>query len=130
MSSADFRSYKRVYAKFRRLGYYVSEAEDNYKILLYDELKAAKIYDFTEFNASFEPAQEKTEGEEAKKDETEKEETKKEEKTASLLDKMEEARVKDQKDAEEKKDPEIVKKGKFEVDLDKIDLTKMDDFKK
>jgi hypothetical protein len=50
MSSADFRSYKRVYAKFRRLGYYVSEAEDNYKILLYDELKAAKIYDFTEFD--------------------------------------------------------------------------------
>jgi hypothetical protein len=47
MSSADFRSYKRIYAKFRRLGYYVGEAEDNYKILLYDELKAAEIYDFT-----------------------------------------------------------------------------------
>ena len=59
MSSADFRSYKRIYAKFRRLGYYVNEAEDNYKILLFDELKAADIYDFTDFDAAH-PVEEKT----------------------------------------------------------------------
>ena len=86
-SSADMRSYKRIYSKFRRLGYYVNEAEENYKILLYDELKAADIYDFSEFDE--ENVEVTTTGEE-KNEEVTKEEEKKEGKVPTLLDKMEE----------------------------------------
>jgi hypothetical protein len=139
MRSADFRSYKRVFAKFRRLGYYVAEAEDNYKILLYDELKSADIYDFTTFDAEHpkkvEDATDKsTEASEAPKEGETKEETKKVEaaeflkedkKTPTLLEKMDEAREKERKEAESKRDPEVVRKAKFEIDFDKVDLSKM-----
>lgn len=49
LKSMDMLTYRRVFAKFRRLGYYVQETEHNYKTLLYDLMKMCGCYDFTEF---------------------------------------------------------------------------------
>jgi hypothetical protein len=54
---------------------------------------------------------------------------KEEKKTPTLLDKMDEAREKERKEAESKKDPEVVRKAKFEIDFDKVDLSKMAEYK-
>jgi hypothetical protein len=52
LKCADMLHYRRMFAKFRRLSYFVSETEVNYRMLLYDELTAYKLYDFTEFEAA------------------------------------------------------------------------------
>ena len=52
LASEDMLAYRRVFAKFRRLGYFVSECEHNYSTLLYDEMKIGGIYNFSEFEAA------------------------------------------------------------------------------
>jgi len=52
LASEDMLGYRRVFAKFRRLGYFVQETEHNYRTLLYDEMKIAGIYNFEEFEAA------------------------------------------------------------------------------
>ena len=52
LASEDMLAYRRVFAKFRRLGYFVNETEHNYRTLLFDEMKIAGIYDFSEFEAA------------------------------------------------------------------------------
>jgi hypothetical protein len=52
LASEDMLAYRRVFAKFRRLGYFVGECEHNYRTLLYDEMKIAGIYDFSAFEAA------------------------------------------------------------------------------
>jgi hypothetical protein len=42
---------------------------------------------------------------------------------------MDEARQKEIKEAEAKKDPEVVRKAKFEIDFEKVDLSKMEEYK-
>jgi hypothetical protein len=42
--------YRKIFAKFRRLGYFVGETEANYSMLAHDELKAYGLYDFTSFD--------------------------------------------------------------------------------
>jgi hypothetical protein len=49
LASEDMLAYRRVFAKFRRQGYFVAECEHNYNTLLYDEMKIAGIYNFSAF---------------------------------------------------------------------------------
>ena len=42
-------AHRRVYAKLRRMGYFVGESDRLYRQLLHDELRFYKLYDFTDF---------------------------------------------------------------------------------
>ena len=67
-------AHRRVYAKLRRMGYFVAEAERLYRQLIHDELRYYKLYDFSEFEESnpvvseVAPVEEVTEAAEENKD--------------------------------------------------------------
>ena len=42
-------AHRRVYAKLRRMGYFVGEADRLYRQLLHDELRFYRLYDFSNF---------------------------------------------------------------------------------
>ena len=122
--------YRTVFAKLRRLGYFVVDAERQYRQLLHDELRYYGLYDFAKFEESNPVVTTVPDAEESKKDgaatsdakiEVAKDEVKD---TAKTLAELKKAAA----DAEKIAAQEIV--AKFGVEYAQIQLSKVGDFVK
>lgn len=127
---ADMLGYRKIFAKFRRLGYFVGETEANYTMLLYDELKVYGLYDFTEFDAANPIEKEVPAGEEKIEAVGTKD-------IVDILKKpVEKAFYPEAASSGEPKEiaaakaqtAEINRKSNFKVELGKIDLSRMEDY--